>query len=109
MYIVRINSTEKGIVTYNSIKNLVIASFFFSSFVMSRMMLSQKFFDEICYKSEFYAEVANLSVHDVNILEVDFLCKIHFSIAVFPSQFKVFYQSLVNLCKDPYLVRCTCF
>ena len=50
-------------------------------------MLSQKFFDEICYKSEFYAEFSNLTINEVNRLEVDFLCKIHFSIAVFPSQF----------------------
>ena len=69
-------------------------------------MLSQKFFDEICYKSEFYAEFSNLTINEVNRLEVDFLCKIHFSIAVFPSQFKVFYQSLVELCRDRYLVQC---
>lgn len=69
-------------------------------------MLSQKFFDEICYKSEFYAEFSNLTINEVNRLEVDFLCKIHFSIAVFPSQFKVFYQSLVDLCRDRYLVQC---
>ena len=69
-------------------------------------MLSQKFFDEICYKSEFYAEFSNLTINEVNRLEVDFLCKIHFSIAVFPSQFKVFYQSLVDLCHDRYLVQC---
>lgn len=71
------------------------------------LMLSQKFFDEICFKSEFYAEFSNIRVDEVNRLEVEFLCKIHFTIAVFPIQYKVFYQQLLDLCRDPYLVQCT--
>ena len=94
LYLKRINNTSKGIITRNSAKSLIIASFHFSFGLMTRMMLSQKYFDEICYKTKFYAQIADISESDMNFLEVEFLCTIHFSIAVFPYQYKVFYREL---------------
>lgn len=66
-------------------------------------MLAQKFFDEICFKSEFYASLANLTVSQMNILEVDFLCHIHFSLFVYPYDYQVFYNNLRDLCAHPSL------
>lgn len=62
------------------------------------MVLAQKFFDEICYKSEFYASFNQLSVWQINGLEVEFLCRVHFSLAVFAPEFLSFYNRLRALC-----------
>lgn len=99
IYIKRLHNTVKGIITPNSTKSVVIASWSLCFPVICRLMLSQKYFDEICYKTKFYADIACISESDMNFLEVEFLCKIHFSIAVFPYQYKVFYQELQQLCK----------
>ena len=93
MYIVRINKCVPGIVNDSSIRNLVISS----------IVLAQKFFDEICYRSDFYASFNQLSVWQINTLEVEFLCRIHFSLAVFPDQYEAFYNELRNLCSVPSL------
>lgn len=66
-------------------------------------MLAQKFFDEICFKSEFYASFANLTVSELNALEVDFLCRIHFTLFVYPSEYQSFYNELRSLCSCPSL------
>ena len=69
----------------------------------ARIVLAQKFFDEICYRSDFYASFNQLSVWQINTLEVEFLCRIHFSLAVFPDQYEAFYNELRNLCSVPSL------
>lgn len=62
------------------------------------VVLAQKFFDEICYKSEFYGSFNKLSVWQINGLEVEFLCRIHFSLAVFSPEFLSFYNRLRAFC-----------
>ena len=71
--------------------------------IQCRMVLAQKFFDEICFKSEFYAAFANLTVSQLNSLEVDFLCRIHFSLMVYPAQYQTFYNHMRLLCQVPCL------
>ena len=66
-------------------------------------IIAQKFFDEICFKSEFYASFANLTVSELNALEVDFLCRIHFTLFVYPSEYQSFYNELRSLCSCPSL------
>ena len=39
----------------------------------------------------------------INTLEVEFLCRIHFSLAVFPDQYEAFYNELRNLGSVPSL------
>ena len=63
-----------------------------------RLVLAQKFFDEIYYRSDFYASFNQLSVWQINTLEVEFLCRIHFSLTVFPGQYETFYNELRDLC-----------
>ena len=76
--------------------NCIVSLFF--SFKL-RMVLAQKFFDEICYKSEFYGSFANLEANQMNNLEVDFLCLIHFSLMVYPAQYESLYNQMRGYCR----------
>lgn len=44
----------------------------------------------------------------MNSLEVDFLCRIHFSLMVYPRQYEIFYNQMCNLCRLPCLQRGNC-
>ncbi|KAK8810102.1 hypothetical protein WA538_003653 [Blastocystis sp. DL] len=93
IYIQRLHDSNHGLIANSSIKNVITAS----------MVLAQKFFDEICFKSEFYAGCANLTVSQLNSLEVDFLCRIHFTLMVYPAQYQTFYNHMRSLCQVPIL------
>ena len=54
-------------------------------------MLAAKFFDDVYYTNAFYAEVGGISVEELNVLEVDFLCKIRFNLFVTPQEFQKYY------------------
>ena len=61
-------------------------------------MLAAKFFDDVYYTNAFYAEVGGISVEELNVLEVDFLCKIRFNLFVTPQEFQKYYEEFREHC-----------
>lgn len=81
--------------------------------VTSRLMLAAKFFDDIYYTNAYYAEIGGIAVSELNSLEVDFLCRIHFSLHVSPQEYQRYYTNMnthcrgcMNCCKH-FIVRMT--
>ena len=58
-------------------------------------MLAAKFFDDRFYNNDYYARVGGISNKEVNVLEIEFLNLINFSLHVDPILFFKYRQRLL--------------
>ena len=82
-------------------------------------MLAAKYFDDVYYTNAFYADVGGINPDELNMLEVDFLCKICFNLYVTPQEYQKYYGELKEHCSFlcascsrvqlPPLLNCTPF
>lgn len=56
--------------------------------LLTSIMVATKFLDDMHYNNDFYAKVGGISVHELNILEIDFLFKLKFKLNVAPVTFQ---------------------
>ena len=86
--------------------------------VLTSLMLSAKFFDDVYFTNAYYAEIGGIPVTELNSLEVDFLCRIHFSLSVSPQEYQRYYNDLSGHCRSclncyaiqlPVMVNCCPF
>ncbi|GER49399.1 cyclin family protein [Striga asiatica] len=66
---------------------LKINSFNVHRLLITSVMLSAKFMDDMYYNNAYYAKVGGISTREMNILEVDFLFGLGFHLNVTPSTF----------------------
>ena len=64
-------------------------------------MLAAKYFDDVYYTNAFYADVGGINPDELNMLEVDFLCKICFNLYVTPQEYQKYYDNLKEHCSFP--------
>ncbi|GER43223.1 cyclin family protein [Striga asiatica] len=96
--------------------DLPINSFNVHRLLITSVMLSAKFMDDMYYNNAYYAKVGGISTIEMNILEVDFLFALGFHLNVTPSTFHSYCSHLqremvimqpqpqINLSEDPYLL-----
>ncbi|CAA0842755.1 Cyclin-U4-1 [Striga hermonthica] len=100
--------------------DLPINSFNVHRLLITSVMLSAKFMDDMYYNNAYYAKVGGISTIEMNILEVDFLFALGFHLNVTPSTFHSYSSHLqremmimqlqlqpqpqINLSEDPYLL-----
>ena len=65
-------------------------------------MLAAKYFDDVYFTNAFYADVGGISVDELNMLEVDFLCRIRFNLYVTPQDYQHYYLSLLHPYDSPH-------
>ncbi|XP_010523281.1 PREDICTED: cyclin-U4-2-like [Tarenaya hassleriana] len=66
---------------------LPIDSFNVHRLIITSVLVSSKFMDDMCYSNAYYARVGGISTEEMNILELDFLFGIAFHLNVAPSTF----------------------
>ncbi|KAI3793126.1 hypothetical protein L1987_35740 [Smallanthus sonchifolius] len=66
---------------------LPINSFNVHRLLVSSVLVSIKFMDDICYDNAYYARVGGISTAEINLLEVDFLFGLGFELNVTPDTF----------------------
>ncbi|CDY08862.1 BnaA06g23620D [Brassica napus] len=66
---------------------LLINSFSIHRFIITSVLLSAKFMDDLCYNNGYYAQVGGISKEEMNMLELDFLFGIGFQLNVTVSTF----------------------
>ena len=76
-------------------QNFVINSLNVHRIIITSVMLSAKFFDDHYFKS-FYAKVGGVPCSEINVLEVEFLFLINFSLHVSPDNYSRYYNELCN-------------
>lgn len=59
-------------------------------------MLAAKYFDDVYFTNTFYAEVGGITVNEINYLEVEFLCRIHFNLFVSSQDFLRYYSDVIE-------------
>lgn len=64
--------------------------------VITSVMLSAKFFDDHYFKNGFYAKIGGVPCNEMNILEVEFLFLINFSLHVAPETYLQYYLELCS-------------
>lgn len=57
-------------------------------------MIAAKFFDDCFYKNDFYARIGGLSTEELNLLEVEFLCAINFSLLVQLEDYRTYHNEI---------------
>ena len=67
--------------------NVVLTSLNIHRLLITSIMLSAKFLDDLFYNNAFYAKLGGVSVTELNALEIEFLQKIHFSLYVSPESY----------------------
>jgi len=55
--------------------------------IITSVLLAAKFFDDFYYSNEYYAKIGGISNKEMNVLEVEFLNAINFSLHVEPEMF----------------------
>lgn len=66
--------------------------------MLNRLMLAAKFFDDVYFTNAFYADVGGIRVDELNMLEVDFLCRIRFNLNVTPQDYYHYYLNICDHC-----------
>lgn len=61
-------------------------------------MVAAKYFDDIYFTNTFYADVGGVNVDELNLLEVDFLCRIRFNLNVAPQDYYHYYKDICEHC-----------
>lgn len=59
-------------------------------------MIAAKFFEDCFYKNDYYARVGGLATEELNLLEVEFLCAIHFSLLVPPEDYCIYHNEIIR-------------
>lgn len=77
-------------------QNFVINSLNVHRIIITSVMLSAKFFDDHYFKNAFYAKVGGVPCSEINVLEVEFLFLINFSLHVSPDNYSRYYNELCN-------------
>ncbi|GLU20862.1 hypothetical protein SLE2022_370400 [Rubroshorea leprosula] len=73
---------------------LAINSFNVHRLIISSVLVSVKFMDDIHYNNAYYAKVGGISTAEMNLLELDFLFGLGFQLNVTPSTFYTYYSFL---------------
>ncbi|KAJ0042921.1 hypothetical protein Pint_18002 [Pistacia integerrima] len=90
--------------------SLPINSFNVHRLLITSVLVSAKFMDDIYYNNAFYAKVGGISTAEMNLLEVDFLFGLGFQLNVTPTTFhtycsflqkEMFLQSPLHLPEPP--------
>lgn len=68
--------------------------------LMTAVMLAAKFFDDHFYNNEYYARVGGMSNKEINVLEIEFLNLINFTLHVSPIVFFKYHQRLIAQTKS---------
>ncbi|KAJ4827944.1 hypothetical protein Tsubulata_029126 [Turnera subulata] len=71
-----------------------INSFSVHRLLITSVLVSAKFLDDLYYNNAFYARVGGISLEEMNILEVDFLFGLGFHLNVTPTTFHTYYGYL---------------
>jgi len=74
--------------------NVVLTSLNVHRLLITSIMLSAKFLDDLFYNNAFYAKLGGVSVTELNALEIEFLQKIHFSLYVSPESYSKYLSEL---------------
>lgn len=61
-------------------------------------MIAAKYFDDVYFTNAFYADVGGITVDELNMLEVDFLCRICFNLYVTPQDYQHYYKDICEHC-----------
>lgn len=70
---------------------LPVNSFNVHRLVITSVMVSAKFMDDIFFNNAYYAKVGGISTREMNILELDFLFGLGFQLNVTPNTFHAYY------------------
>lgn len=108
IYIDRIIHLNSFIINGYSVHRIILTSFVFCSAMMPSLMLAAKYFDDVYFTNTFYAEVGGITVNEINYLEVEFLCRIHFNLFVSSQDFLRYYSDVIeHLSYCPTCCRCS--
>jgi len=55
--------------------------------ILTAVLLAAKFFDDFYYSNEYFARIGGISNKEINVLEIEFLNAINFSLHVEPMMF----------------------
>ncbi|GJZ45142.1 cyclin-U4-1-like protein [Tanacetum coccineum] len=69
---------------------LPINSFNVHRLLVTSVLTSIKFMDDICYNNAYYARIGGISTAEINVLEVDFLFRLGFNLNVTPDTFRAY-------------------
>ena len=98
VYLKRTLAVFPGLLCAETAHNLIVISYAFRFvLLMDSVMLAHKFFDESCYKSEFYAYLASLSIPQLNLLEGWFLQILNYALFVSDEEYVCQYMELTDL------------
>jgi len=64
--------------------------------LITAVMLAAKFFDDAYYNNAYYAKVGGIAVSELNLLEVEFLFRIHFQLHCPSDLYKQYHEQLVH-------------
>jgi len=64
--------------------------------LITAVMLAAKFFDDAYYNNAYYAKVGGIAVSELNILEVEFLFRIHFQLHCASDTYRQYHSELVH-------------
>uniref|UniRef100_A0A2P2P9D4 Cyclin n=1 Tax=Rhizophora mucronata TaxID=61149 RepID=A0A2P2P9D4_RHIMU len=73
-----------------------VNSFSVHRLLITSVLVSAKFMDDIYYNNAYYAKVGGISTAEMNVLEVDFLFGLGFQLHVTPSTFHTYCSYLQN-------------
>ncbi|KAG7554482.1 Cyclin PHO80-like [Arabidopsis suecica] len=73
---------------------LPIDSFNVHRLIITSVLVSAKFMDDLCYNNAFYAKVGGITTEEMNLLELDFLFGIGFQLNVTVSTYNDYCSSL---------------
>ncbi|KAI5670314.1 hypothetical protein M9H77_10678 [Catharanthus roseus] len=73
---------------------LPISSFNVHRLLITSVLISAKFMDDIFYNNAFYAKVGGISTMEMNLLELDFLFGVGFELNVTPTTFYMYFSHI---------------
>ncbi|KAH6813080.1 cyclin p4 [Perilla frutescens var. frutescens] len=87
--------------------SLPVDSFNVHRLLITSIMLSAKFMDDMYYNNAYYAKVGGISTREINFLEVDFLFGLGFHLNVTPSTFQSYcsYLQKEMMLQHPQIVN----
>ena len=89
---------DSFVINSHSVYRVIITSYGSLFLCSCRLMLAAKYFDDVYYTNAFYADVGGINPDELNMLEVDFLCKICFNLYVTPQEYQKYYDNLKEHC-----------
>ena len=99
VYLKRVLAVFPGLFCAETAHNLTLTSYAHTMIgsITGRIMLAHKFFDESCYKSDFYAYLASLAIPQLNALEAWFLQTLNYALFVSDEDYFTQYTELTEL------------